>query len=114
MLKFFGEKVPEEYTEQVASGLSNNSIKNKMKNGLFKLNIANLQSAIIYGLLTAILAMSLYVISVGDIFALDFKALANAGAFGLLNVIVSLVKNLLTNDEGNFLGVVKVAPPTTE
>jgi len=78
---------------------------NNMKNGLGKLSVENLQSAIVYGLL----AVALFVISKGTVFGLDWKALVDVGVLG---VLTSLVKNLLTTDKGNFVGAVKVIPPT--
>lgn len=76
-----------------------------MQNGIFKLSWVNVYSAIIYGLL----AMALYVISKGTIFGLDWKVLLDIGALGLLS---SLIKNIFTTNEGNFVGLIKVIPST--
>lgn len=81
---------------------------------MLKISWVNVQSALVYGVLTALLMMALYAISIGNMFALDMKDLANAGAFGFITVIVSLLKNLLTSDAGNFLGAVKVIPNVEE
>jgi hypothetical protein len=79
---------------------------------MFQISWINIKSALVYGVLSAILMMALYAISIGDVFALDMKALVNAGVFGFITVLTSLIKNLLTTDEGKFIGVVKVIPPT--
>lgn len=83
-----------------------------MQNGIFTLSWANIKSALVYGLLSGLLAVLVYVVSVGDVFALDSHALINAGVFGLAGSIVSIVKNLLTTDSGKFLGAIKTTPPT--
>ena len=88
--------------------------KNKNMNGILTLSWTNCKSALVYGLLSAILAMSLYAISIGDVFKLDLHALINSGVFGLLAVLVSLIKNLLTTNQGNFLGTTKVVDTTTQ
>lgn len=77
---------------------------------MFELSWTNIKSALIYGLLSGFLAIALYAINIGDVFNLDWKALVNSGVFGFLIVIVSLVKNFLTNTDGKFLGIVKVTP----
>jgi hypothetical protein len=74
-----------------------------MKNGLLKLSKENLQSAIVYGLLS----IALLIISKGTVFGLDWKVLLDVGILGILT---SLVKNLLTTEKGNFIGTVKVIP----
>jgi hypothetical protein len=78
---------------------------------MFKLNLVNIKSALVYGLLSAILEVCIAMISVGDVFNFDWHALLNAGVFGFLIVFVSLIKNLLTSDSGNFVGVIKVTQP---
>lgn len=79
-------------------------------NGIFKLDWTNIKSALIYGLLAVMLAIGLYLTEVGNIFLIDWRALANAAVFGGLSVVISLIKNLLTTNSGNFLGVVSVIP----
>jgi hypothetical protein len=74
-----------------------------MKNGLLKLNKTNVYSALVYGFV----AVALVVISQGTVFGLNWKALVDVGIVG---VLTSLVKNLLTTEKGNFLGSVKVIP----
>lgn len=81
---------------------------------MFKLNWINIKSGLIYGLLWALLVVTVTAIEVGDLFALDWKNLLNVGIFTFLGIFVSLLKNLLTTDSGNFLNVVKVIPPTDE
>lgn len=78
-----------------------------MKSGILKLNMANVNSALVYGLLSGLLAVSLLVIKYGSVFGIDWKALVDAGVLGF---ITSIVKNLLTTNDGNFAGVVPVIP----
>ena len=68
----------------------------------------NVKGAIVSGVLMAILAMAVYIISTGDIFKIDYHDLANAGVLAGLTAVVSLIKSLLTTDSGNFLGVVNI------
>lgn len=86
----------------------------KEKIMLFTISWINIKSALVYGVLSAFLAMIIYAVGVGDVFLIDWKELANAGVYGLLVVLVSFIKNLLTTDKGNFVGLVKVIPPTEE
>lgn len=78
-------------------------------NAMGKLNATNIKSAIIYAILTAVAAMLAYIIGLGDIFAISIKPLVNIGVLSLAVGILSIIKNLLTTDEGRFLGTVKVA-----
>jgi hypothetical protein len=88
-----------------------------MNNGMFKLNWANIKSAIVYGVLTAIMV---FIVSVlegikahGSIFGVDWKGIIDTGiiaTMGLIISIVSIVKNLLTTNQGKFLGITTVIP----
>ena len=77
---------------------------------MFKLSKENIKSALVYGLLSGILAIFMYALEVGDLFKLDWKALVNAGVFAFMIAMVSVIKNLLTSDEGKFLGITTVIP----
>ena len=79
--------------------------------GMFSLDANNVRSALVYGVLTALMLMAVYVVGIGDIFKIDYRSLLNIGVISLLTTFVSLVKNLLTNSKGKFAGVVKVIPP---
>lgn len=88
-----------------------------MKNGLFKLDWANIKSAIIYGLVAMavvfVLSVAESIINAGSIFGVDWSNVVDQGAIKTLGVfvtLVSVVKNLLTTDKGNFLGAVEVIP----
>lgn len=108
----YENKVPEEFTfeEEVDDLIIK---ENKfMESGMLKLNKENFKSALVYGLLWGLLAVAVRVDEVGDIFALNWRELVNVGVTGGLAVGISLLKNLLTTTSGNFLGAVKVIPPT--
>ncbi len=70
----------------------------------------NIKSALVYGLITGVVAVGLYMIGEGDVFNLSIKPIANVFIFSFLGVFISLLKNLLTSDEGKFVGAVKVIP----
>jgi len=70
--------------------------------------LIQVKSALVSTVLMAVLGLATYILGVGDVFALDFHTLVNVGAVSLLTGIVSLVKALLSNEEGDFLGVVKI------
>ena len=78
---------------------------------MFKLNWINIKSALVYGLLSALLAICVYAVGIGDVFKMDWKALVNAGFFAFLMALVSLLKNLLTTDSGKFMGLTQVITP---
>lgn len=93
--------------------------KENMQNGLFKLDWANVRSAVVYGILTIVVCFVLSVVEsivkAGSIFGLDWHKVIDGGVLSSLSffvVILSLVKNLLTTDKGNFLGITKVVSPT--
>lgn len=109
------KRIYEEYdaTDAVGQSLLKDNLKfNNMQNGLFKVSKANVQSAIVYGLLWGLLSVLLQVQQAGSIFGLDWKAIADAGVLAVIAVVITLLKNLFTTDAGNFLGLVKVVPPT--
>lgn len=72
------------------------------------MNITNIKSAFVSAFLTAVLALAMYVLGVGDVFKLDIHALVNVGALSALTAIVSLIKSFLTTSAGNFVGAVQV------
>lgn len=83
-------------------------VKNKkvIKNQM--INLTNVKGALVSTLLMAVLAGLVYVLNVGDVFALDVKSLVNVVTLSLATGFISLIKSLLTSDEGIFLGAVKV------
>lgn len=85
--------------------------------GIFKLNAANIKSAIVYGLLTLgatfLLAALQSILKAGSIFGLDWKAIIDSSVIATIPILiagVSIVKNLLTTEKGDFLGVAEVIP----
>lgn len=64
-----------------------------------------------YAILMALVSMGIYVIGVGDIFAIDTHILINSGVLAFVTGVVSLIKNLLTDNSGKFLGLTQVTPP---
>ncbi len=79
--------------------------------GMFSLDANNIRSALVYGILTALMLMAIYVVGIGDIFKIHYRTLLNIGVISLLTTFISLVKNLLTNSKGKFAGIVKVISP---
>lgn len=88
---------------------------------MMKLDWANVKSAIVYGLLTAIvlgiLAMIGYILKIGNIFGIEWREMINQGVIaGLAGLVmgISIIKNLLTTNKGDFIGVIEVIPDKTK
>lgn len=77
---------------------------------MFKLNIANVMSSLVYGLLWGLLAVFAEISKAGSILNLEWKNLLDVFAMAFIAIVIVLLKNLLTNDEGKFLGLTKVIP----
>lgn len=90
-------------------------------NGFFTLTWSNVKSAVIYGVLTAVVTFLLVVftniIEAGTIYGLDWAHIIDKGLVAVISVLVvgvSLLKNLLTNSQGKFLGILEVIPDKTK
>ena len=68
-------------------------------------NITALTSALVSTFLWALVVMAGYVISLGDIFMIDWRVMANIGTLSLLTGLVSLIKNYLTTQKGTVAGL---------
>ena len=75
---------------------------------LFSINLVEVQSAIIYGLMTALGAVLAYIVGIGDIFKIDPRSVINIATISFSITIISLIKNFLTDSEGKFVGLIKV------
>lgn len=75
---------------------------------LYHINGKNIVSAIVSCLLMMVTAIFTYIISVGNIFHIDYTAMANIGVISLLTGVVSLSKSFFTDNNGNFAGIVPV------
>lgn len=90
-------------------------------NGIGTLSWSNIKSAVIYGVLMAVVTFVLVVVNSiithGSIYGLDWPNVIDQGVLAVLAVLAagaSLLKNLLTDNQGNFLGVTKTTDtPTT-
>lgn len=86
-------------------------------NGFGTLTWSNVKSAIIYGLLTCLMT-ALYIVGStilahGSIYGVDWTDLLDKTAIAVIGVLVSItsiLKNLLTNSKGEFLGLITVIP----
>lgn len=96
------------FTEVVGEVLLKDNLNKNMPNGIGKLDVANVKSALVYGVLFGLVAVGDAIISSGNVFNLSAKDLASTGIIAGLAVAVSLVKNLLTTDSGKFLNQVTV------
>jgi hypothetical protein len=92
-----------------------------MKNGLLKLDWENVKSAVVYGLLTMfvvfVISISEAVIAHGSIFGVDWKNVVDISSLKVLGVFISgisIVKNLLTTNDGKFFGLFTVVSDKTE
>lgn len=78
------------------------------------INTTTLKSALVSTILMGILAVLGYIISLGDIFLIDWKVMANIGIMAIFTGAASLIKNYLTNEQtGVFAGIVKITSPKT-
>lgn len=77
-------------------------------NDIFSLTKTNIKSAIVFAILTALVAMIVYIVGLGDIFKIEPHTIANIGVMAILNGILSLLKSFLTTSSGQFLGMTKV------
>lgn len=75
---------------------------------MFQLTWSNVKGAIVSAVITGVLAIVGYIIGVGDVFNIDFRALVNVGSLSALTAITSLIKSLLTTKSGDFVGAVAV------
>lgn len=71
----------------------------------FTLSLEDYKSALVMVVLGAVLAVLINIISIGNIFELDWKQLANIGVLALFTGFVDLIKNLLANSKGTIAGV---------
>jgi len=79
-------------------------------NGILKLSWANIWSALVYGLMWGLLAVFIRISEIGNIFELNWHDLLNVFIMAAIGFLIPIIKNLLTTDKGNFLGVIKVIP----
>ena len=64
-----------------------------------------IKSALVSAVIAAVLSISGYIVSVGDVFNLDPHALINAGVLSAVTAIVSLLKAGLTTNRGTIAGM---------
>ena len=64
-----------------------------------------IKSALVSVVLMAILSIIVYILGVGDIFAVNVKIIVNIGVMSLLSGIASLIKSSFTTEAGKFAGV---------
>lgn len=67
--------------------------------------ITNIKSALVSGVLMAILGIATYLLGIGDIFKADGHTVANIAVMAILTAIVSVVKNSLTTSTGKIAGI---------
>ena len=75
---------------------------NKTMSNIFSLHRKDVAGAAISSILVALIS---YILMVGDVFILDWHTVVNTGVMAGLG---SLLKNLLTTDDGRFAGLVVV------
>lgn len=90
-------------------------------NGYLTLTWSNIKSALVYGVLTSLttflLVVAQGVIDHGSIFGVNWLDLVDKAAIAVLGIfvaVVSILKNLLTNAQGKFLGMFTVIPDKTD
>ena len=67
--------------------------------------MTKIKSALVSGVIMGILSGLIYIVGIGDIFALNLKSLINVVAIAIATSIVSFIKSSLTSSDGTFAGV---------
>lgn len=70
-----------------------------------KISMSDVRSAVISAVIAGVVAILFSIVKGGDIFALDWKLVTNAGVIAM---VASLLKNLSTDRFGNFAGITRV------
>jgi cytochrome c oxidase subunit IV len=78
------------------------------QSSFFSLNWTDVKQALSLVIVTLVIQICGYIISVGDIFAISLHALANAAIIPCLVLIVSLLQTGFTTSDGRFLGTFTV------
>lgn len=71
---------------------------------LFQFKWLEVKSAVISGLLMALLVIASSIIASGSIYGLNWSNLLDVGVMAFITSMVSLIKSILTNEVGEFLG----------
>lgn len=69
------------------------------------MNNTNIKSALVSFVISGTLAGALYVLQVGDVFAIDLHGLVNVVSIAVLVAVVSFLKSLGTSTDGTFAGI---------
>ena len=72
------------------------------------IDATKIKSALVSTVIAGILAGAMYVVGVGDVFAIEIKALINVFSLAALSGVVSLIKAGLTTTQGDFVGAVRI------
>jgi hypothetical protein len=67
--------------------------------------LTKIKSALVSLVIAGVLAGAIYILGIGNIFALDLKGLINVVAIAVLVGLVSLLKSWGTTPTGTFAGV---------
>ena len=67
--------------------------------------MTKIKSALVSGVIMGILSGLIYIVGIGDIFALNLKSLINVVAIAIATSIVSFIKSSLTSSDGTFAGI---------
>ena len=73
-----------------------------MKSNILELNFKDVTGALVSAIIVSVLG---YVMSVGDIFALDYKVLINTA---VMTACASILKSLFTDSDGKLFGKVAI------
>lgn len=69
------------------------------------LTTTKIKSALVSAIIMGIFGAGGYMISVGDIFSIDWRVLANIAILAAVTAIVSAIKSMLTTEEGMIVGI---------
>lgn len=88
-----------------------------MSSNMFKITWSNVKSALVYGFLTLVAVFTLSILQsildAGTILGLNWIAIIDKSVIATIPsviIVLSLVKNFLTDKNGKFLGITEVIP----
>ena len=81
---------------------------NNMNSSLFTVTWTEIKSALVSAVLAGVLAGGYYIANIGSIFTINWHDFANTVSLAAIVAGVSVLKSLLTNASGKFVGAVNI------
>ncbi len=81
-----------------------------MQSGILTVDMTGVRDALIMTVIAAVVAGLVYISGIGDIFSINLHSLTNVVVMALFGGLISLGQHLLTDNNGNFLGITPKTP----